>query len=68
MVQQLTASFPIFNSTSILKTKFPTYDQLLLTEAPVNFIKDANENLNKLTMIKKEYIKKGQMNNEWAEK
>lgn len=62
--QQSTASFSMFNATTVSTTAFTTINQLS-TEVPVH--DDANENSDKLTMIKS-FSNESGMNNEWAEK
>jgi len=67
--QQSNASFPMYNSTSAFPP--PSTPSLpvnqLSTEVPVNLIRDANENPDKLTMIKS-FSNESGMNNEWAKK
>jgi len=64
--QQSTASFSMFNTTTVLTTAFTTINQSS-TEVPVQLIIDANENPHKFTMIKS-FSNESGMNNEWAEK
>ncbi|XP_029344670.1 nuclear RNA export factor 1-like [Acyrthosiphon pisum] len=64
--QQSTASFSMFNATTVSTTAFTTINQLS-TEVPVDSIIDTNENPDKLTMIKS-FSNESGMNNEWAEK
>jgi len=65
-LQQSTASCSMSNATKVSTTAFTTINQSS-TEVPVNLIIDANENPDKLTMIKS-FSNESGMNNEWAEK